>query len=166
MATYKNKAAAMDKIHDVMNNEAESVSITIGRERMETINPFVLLFYDSLLEIINEFNLSQLEIKALLKILHYMQYGNLVNISYAQIMRDIGADPTHSSRVTKRLKNAGILIDKDGHTFLNPHIVAKGKFKRNNLSDTELLEYAAEEMEKRNLKPSILTRNLKKKMTV
>lgn len=162
MATYSSKEAALDKINEAVNNGGESISVTIGRsERMEMRNPFVLLFYDSLLDIIKEFDLHFVEVKALLRILHYMEYGNLVSLSFAQIMRDIDADVTNASKVVKKLRESGILIKKDGHTFLNPHVIAKGQFKRRDQEAVELLEFSAEEMEKRGMLPNILTPNLK-----
>lgn len=165
MTTYSDKETALNKINEAVNDGGESISVTIGRsERMETLNPFVLLFYDSLLDIIKEFGLCFVEVKALLRILHYMEYGNLVSLSFAQIMRDIDADVTNASKVVKKLRDAGILIKKDGHMFLNPHIVAKGKFKRRDQEAVELLEFSAEELEKRGMLPSILTPGLKTKL--
>lgn len=164
MATYLDKTAALGKINEAVSDDAKSVSVTIGPERMETINPFVLLFYNSLLDIIDEYKLRMTEVKALLMLLNYMQYGNLVNVSWSQLMRDIGVLETNSTRIVKKLKDSGILICKDGHTFLNPHVVAKGKFRRRDNTATELLEFAADELMQRGMKPNIMTKNIKRKM--
>lgn len=155
----------LDQVQGQMDEKNSDVNVFFGKEKMEIRNSFVLLFYNSLLQIIDEYNLTKTEIKAILKILEYMQWGNLVRMSYAQLARDIGADASNSSKIIKRLKTANLLFEKDGNLYLNPHIIAKGKFKRKNDDDVKLLEYSADLLMKNTeLTPSILTKSIKQKM--
>lgn len=168
MAKYKSSSEALDDILDNiqinMNEKNSDLNLFIGKERMEICNDFVILFYNSLLNIIDEFNLSKTDIKAILKILEYMQYGNLVKMSFAQLARDINIDPTNISRVIKKLKQSQLLIEKNNNMYLNPHIIAKGRFKRKDDDAKELLEYSADLLDGTNIKPSILTQKIKDKM--
>lgn len=168
MAKYKSSSEALDdilnNIQTNMNEKNSDLNLFIGKERMEICNDFVILFYNSLLNIIEEFNLSKTDIKAILKILEYMQYGNLVKMSFAQLARDINIDPTNISRVIKKLKQSQLLIEKNNNMYLNPHIIAKGRFKRKDDDAKELLEYSAELLDGTSIKPSILTQKIKDKM--
>lgn len=168
MARYKTSESANDQIlaeiQTTMEEKNSDINVYIGKEKMEICNQFVFLFYNSLLAMIDDYNLAKNDIKAILKILEYMQYGNLVRMSFAQLARDIGVDPTNITKITRKLKKAALLIEKDGNLFLNPHVIAKGKFKRKDENDQKLLEYSAKKLTESNptLTPSILTAKLKK----
>lgn len=168
MAKYKSSSEALDEILDNiqtnMDEKNSDLNLFIGKEKMDICNDFVILFYNSLLNIIEEFNLSKIDIKAILKILEYMQYGNLIKMSFAQLARDINIDPTNISRVIKKLKNSQLLIERNNNMYLNPHIIAKGRFKRKDNDAKELLEYSAELLNGTSIKPSILTQKIKNKM--
>ena len=168
MAKYFSSEKALngilDNIQNNMDEKNSDLNIFIGKERMDIRNDFVILFYNSLLSIINEYNLSKTDIKAILKILEYMQYGNLIRMSYAQLARDIGVDPSNINKTIRKLKQSKLLIEKDSNLYLNPHVISKGKFKNKDDEAKELLEYSAQLLEDLNLEPSILTPNLRKKI--
>ena len=168
MAKYFSSEKALngilDNIQNNMDEKNSDLNIFIGKERMDIRNDFVILFYNSLLSIINEYNLSKTDIKAILKILEYMQYGNLIRMSYAQLARDIGVDPSNINKTIRKLKQSKLLIEKDSNLYLNPHVMSQGKFKNKDDEAKELLEYSAQLLEDLNLEPSILTPNLRKKI--
>lgn len=168
MAKYSSSDEALNEILDnIQNNMDEKnsdLNVFIGKEKMDICNDFVILFYNSLLNIINEYNLSKTDIKAVLQILEYMQYGNLVRMSYAQLARDIGIDPSNINKIIKKLKQSYLLIERNNNLYLNPHIIAKGRFKKKDNDAKELLEYSAELLDGTSVKPSILTKNIKNKM--
>lgn len=168
MAKYSSSEKALsgilDNIQNNMDEKNSDLNIFIGKDRMDICNDFVILFYNSLLNIINEYNLSKTDIKAILKILEYMQYGNLIRMSFAQLARDIGIDPSNINKTIKKLKQSKLLIDKESNLYLNPHVISKGKFKNKDEEARELLEYSAELLENSNISPSILTPKLRKKI--
>lgn len=168
MAKYSSSDEALNEILDNiqtnMDEKNSDLNVFIGKEKMDICNDFVILFYNSLLSIINEYNLSKTDIKAVLQILEYMQYGNLVRMSYAQLARDIGIDPSNINKVIKKLKQSYLLIEKNNNLYLNPHIIAKGRFKKKDNDAKELLEYSAELLDGTSVKPSILTHKIKHKM--
>lgn len=170
MAKYSSSENALNEILDVIQNNMDEknsdLNIFIGKEKMDICNDFVILFYNSLLSIINEYNLSKTDIKAILQILEYMQYGNLVRMSYAQLARDIGVDPSNINKTIRKLKQSNLLIERESSLYLNPHIISKGRFKRKDNNATELLEYSAKLLEDSNIAPSILTPKLRKKLNI
>ena len=169
MAKHNNIDAAMDDIKETLNENLEkgngniSVKMAVKYDKMQFANPFVIFFCASLLKIIEEYNLTRLEIKVLLRMMDVMKYGNAINVSFTQILRDIGSDPSNSSKVMKRLKDAKLIIEEGGHTFLNPHVVAKGNINENNPDDAALLEHAAAELEEIGIGPGITTKAMRKK---
>lgn len=143
-------------------DDGEPISFDVAREKADSLNPFVIMYYDSMLDIIKEYDLHQTEIKALLRLLHYMKYGNLVSISFSQIMRDIDVKETNSTRVMKKLFDSGIIIKKDGCTYLNPQILRKGKLIGRNKFGVDIIELGAEEMRKRNYGLNVGSRKARK----
>lgn len=168
MVKYSSSEGALNEILDNiqtnMDEKNSDLNVFIGKEKMDICNDFVILFYSSLLNIINEYNLSKTDIKAILQILKYMQYGNLVRMSYAQLARDIGIDPSNINKTVKKLKQSNLLIERESGLYLNPHIISKGKFKKKDDNARELLEYSAKLLEGTNITPSILTPELRKKI--
>lgn len=168
MAKYSSSGKALDKILDHiqtnMDEKNSDLNVFVGKERMDICNDFVILFYNSLLNIINEYNLSKTDIKAILQILEYMQYGNLVRMSYAQLARNIGIDPSNINKTIKKLKQSNLLIEKEGSLYLNPHVISKGKFKNKDENARDLLEYSAKLLEGSDLTPSILTPKLRENL--
>ena len=70
------------------------------------------------------------------------------------------------TRHVSKLKQAKLIIDDDGNIFLNPQIIAKGKFlQKGDENLIHLLEKGAEALEGTNVKPSILTPKMQKEKT-
>lgn len=115
------------------------VNVNIGKRRRRLLNEFVYLFYASFLEIIEAFDLQKTEIKIILKILDLMQYGNLVVLNQSSLARELKIDPRNMSKYMKKLRDSTVLIDVDGHCYINPHLLAKGKFLINGHDESEQL---------------------------
>lgn len=159
----------IENLQNLMNEKNSDVVVISQKGKMEITNNFVLCFYNSLKVLINQFNLSKTDIMAILQILEYMQYGNLVRMSYAKLARDIGIDERNISRVIRKLKAAKLLIVKDENLYLNPHIIAKGNFKRKEEIHNDVLNICADEIFKLqdegiDIEPSIMTNEIKSKI--
>lgn len=172
MSKHNTVETALDEIKDAIqegidrNGGEFNLFVSTGqkKERMNLVNPFAFLFYENLLDIIDECNLSRLEIRAILKILSYMEFGNLVRMSYSQLMRDIGSDPSNGSKVIKRLREAKVLVEVNGNTYLNPHLILKGRIKSKDAASQEVIERAADELVEFGVSPSVMTKGLEVKM--
>lgn len=158
-------ATMTEGLQDKMDETNSKVNVFVARAKMPIVNQFVLLFYQSFLFTIDEYNLSRNEIRTILKILEYAQFGNLIQLSYTKLAKDLGMDKSNCSKIMKKLKTTGLLIDEDGNMFLNPQIIAKGNFlKLDEIENERLLNKGAELLEKTiGLAPNILTRELRKK---
>lgn len=139
------------------------VNIFAMPARQPLANQFVMVFVENLLLSIDDYDLSKNDIRVLLKITSLMKFGNLVHVSWASIGSDLGISSKNISRNIKNLKDAKLLIEYDGNTYLNPQIIAKGKFLRkqgdNSLSD--ILRAGKYALEGTNLKESIVEKNEK-----
>ena len=158
-------ASTADLMQEKMDETNAQVNVFVSKSKMPIVNQFVLLFYQSFLFTIDEYNLSRNEIRTVLKILEYTQFGNLIQLSFTKIGQDLNINRANISRIFKKLKEAGLLVDDGGNLFLNPQVIAKGSFlKRDELDTERLLEKGAELMKQTiGLAPNILTDSLRKK---
>jgi len=60
-----------------------------------------MFFADSLFSTINQYDLNRTDFFAVLKIISYAQFGNLVAMSQTKLAKDIGIDKANMSRVMK-----------------------------------------------------------------
>lgn len=153
-------------IQEHLDKGNKSINVFTAPARMPIINQFCLLFYQSFLDTIDEYQLKLNDIRVILKILEKMQFGNLVKLSWSDIARSLKMNPTNINRHIKKLKDAALLIeDEGGNTYLNPQIIAKGKFLQNNedAKIIELLNLGADALDGTNIKPSIMTDKIKNK---
>ena len=96
-----------------------------------------------------------------------MKFGNLVKLSWADVARSLGIPEKNIIRHIKKLRDAHLLIDDEGgNTYLNPQIIAKGKFLQKNGDETliQLLDLGAKAMEDTAMSPNIITPNIRKKI--
>ena len=147
-----------EKIQEQMNKGNTRISVFAGATKMPIINNYALLFHTAFLQTIDEYNLALNDVRVMLKIIELMKFGNLVHISWTKIAKDLKIMPKNMSRHINKLKQAKLLLSEDGNIFLNPQIIAKGKFLQKGDDDTiKLLEKGAEALEGTNIKPNILT---------
>lgn len=74
-----------------------------------------------------ELDISKNELKVIARILNIMEFGNCFHISQAKLCRDLDIKKSNMSLVFKKLKNKGIIIDRDGDLFMNSNIFLKGQ---------------------------------------
>lgn len=151
----------LDALSQVMTDKNIDINVGAWQSKMDITNEYVLLFYINLEYIIREYKLSRNDILVILRMLHYMQYGNLLRISFTKLAKDIGIDPKNIHKTINKLKNSKLLIEFEENLYLNPHIVAKGKFKSKDEEATKLLEFSSKELDD-NITPSILTKKMRR----
>lgn len=153
---------AADKLQEQLEkNPNTSVNIYMGKARLPIANNYVILFYHALYTVIDDYDLSRNEIRTMLKILEYMQFGNLISMSQKKLGEDLKINKGRMSTIMKRLKTCGLILDDSGNLYLNPQVIAKGKFL--DKQEETLLEKGAEVLqEKLRLGPNILTEKLRK----
>lgn len=166
----------MERGTDILTKAAEAitehledkndVNVFTMPARMPIVNNFVLLFYNSFLQTIDEYNLSRNDIRVMLQIVDLMKFGNLVKLSWSEVAKMLNIPPKNMSRHINNLKSASLLIDDiHGNTYLNPQIISKGKFlkKGDNEELIRILDLGAEALEKTGRKPNIKTPRMQQK---
>lgn len=153
-----------DKVQEQMDKNNTQISIHSGPARMPIINNYALLFNTAFLQTLDDYKLTLNDVRVMLKIIEYMKFGNLVHVSWAKLAIDIGIKPQNITRHIKKLKTAKLLLDDNGNVFLNPQIIAKGKFIAKGDEDTmRLLDLGAQALEGTNIKPNIMTPKMREK---
>lgn len=152
-----------EKVQAEIDKGNTHISIFTGASKMPIINNYALLFHTAFLQTINDYNLTLNDVKVMLKIIEYMKFGNLVHLSWSKVAEDLNIKRNNITRHVSKLKQAKLIIDDDGNIFLNPQIIAKGKFlQKGDENLIHLLEKGAEALEGTNVKPSILTPKMQK----
>lgn len=170
MSTAKDSTSALeaiaDSLQETMKNGNKQVNVFTAPARMPIVNQFALIFHNNFLLTIDDYNLRLNDIRVMLKIIDLMKFGNLVKLSWSDVARSLRIDPTNMGRHIKKLKQAKLLIeDEGGNTYLNPQIIAKGKFiqEKEDQQLIKILNIGAEALEGTNIKPSIITKKIKNK---
>lgn len=155
-------------INNQLEEDKEINLINVQDFKSKPISEFVLLFAEALLATLFEYNLTLTDVKVILKIIIYAQYGNLINMSHQQLADDLNLKRQAVTRSIKNLKESNILIDIGKNTYLNPQVIAKGKirdFEREKSIEKlneNLAEIGAKKLAEINIPPSFLTKNMKK----
>lgn len=152
-----------EKIQEQMDKGNTRISVFTGASKMPIINNYALLFHTAFLQTIDDYNLALNDVRVMLKIIELMKFGNIVHISWTKVAKDLKILPKNMTRHINKLKKAKLLLDDDGNIFLNPQIIAKGKFIQHGDDETiKLLEKGAQALEGTNIKPNIITPKMKK----
>lgn len=165
----KNAEKVLDEINEKLEgNEKELTLISTTNLKYKPVNEFVILFADSLFLTIDEYDLNATDIKVILKIISYAQYGNLLQFSKKTLAKDCGLKLPNLYRSLKKLHDTSLLITVRENVYLNPQIIAKGalkKFAEAEKIDGEienLIEIGAKKMkEKLGIEPNIETKEMK-----
>jgi len=155
-----------DDLQETIDKNDTPVNVFTAPARMPIVNQFALLFHDSFLMSIDDYALTRNDIRVVLKIIELMKFGNLVKISWSDVGSSLGINRSNMSRHMANLRRARLIVDDaGGNTYLNPQIIAKGKFLQQSGDKTliEVLELGAAAIEGTRMQPSILTKNLRAK---
>lgn len=123
-------SSPVDGLLDVAKQLEQRQDVVAVYKRMtqnEYIQEFACIFFDNMSEIMEKHRLSQTEIRILLRLGKYLQFGNRVKIKQKLLSEELGISPSNISAAIKRLKTCEILLDVDGEMYFNPHLFAKGK---------------------------------------
>ncbi|MGU3245386.1 replication/maintenance protein RepL [Enterobacter hormaechei] len=118
-----------DSLNEIVEDEKDnndirlSVTTIVNKEkRISLRGEFVIAFTDNILEL----NLTNNEFKILVYILKIMEFGNLIGLSQKKVGEDLGLNKSTVSKVYGTLKEKKVLIDHNGHLYINSNIFAKG----------------------------------------
>lgn len=92
-------------------------------------NHFVLAFVENMLELAR-LGVSKREWEVLAYILKQMEFGNLVAFSQAACARDLSLCTSTVSTIFKSLRTKGVLVETNGHLFVNSNLFMKGLMPR------------------------------------
>lgn len=89
---------------------------------------YVHAFTQNLMKL--EDNLSGSEFKILFYFCDLMQHGNLLLINFSQsvLAKDLSMSQANISKCLKKLREKKILIEENGHTFINSNLFLKGQY--------------------------------------
>ena len=120
------------------------VTTIVQNEKKVSLKEQFVMAFTSNLRALAELNISQNELKVITYILEVMEYGNLISINQTSIAKELNLHKSNVSYVFKKLIAKNILIKKDGHTFMNSNLFAKGlnhkltEERRNNLRTAQV----------------------------
>ncbi|WP_338506945.1 DNA-binding protein [Erwinia aphidicola] len=107
---------------DITNIYSRKENIKSIRKDVDYVHMFTKNFQQ-----LAELDISKNELKVIARILNIMEFGNCFHISQAKLCRDLDIKKSNMSLVFKKLKNKGIIIDREGDLFMNSNIFLKGQ---------------------------------------
>lgn len=128
------------------NNEGINLNakVYVEKEKKTSLKKdFVITFVENL-EALAKLNLKPNEFRIIVEIIKVMEYGNLINLSQSTIAKNLNLAKSNVSYYFKNLKKKNILVEKDGHVFMNSNIFSKGlahrldEEKRKNLRSAQV----------------------------
>lgn len=122
------------KIEDGLSRIDDAVVIVAGK-RESVSEPFVIMFYDALYNIIQENKITMTDIRVLLGICGLTRFGNCVNMSQMGLAEALKINKSNVSKSIKKLTENHILISSKLGLFINPALIIKGKLSE---IDTEI----------------------------
>lgn len=123
-----NTAQQLKMARNIIEGKKINSSTNITAEDSKTVSfdqPFVYQFTSNF-RVLSDMDISKNEMRVLSYILELMDYGNLINVSQASICKELKIASGNMSNIFKKLKEKGVLIDREGHLFVNSNIFAKG----------------------------------------
>lgn len=149
--------------------EGKDLNVFMSRNlKGRPLNEFVLLFADSLFMAIDDeqYKIGLREIKVILRIIHYAQYGNLISFPRKKIMEETKLSSVSLSKALRKLTDSGILMSVDDGLYLNPQVIAKGRLHdyESNEELENITEIGARVLAKTlKSEPNIKTKKMRKK---
>lgn len=129
---------------DKSNGVNLNAKVYVEKEKKTSLKKdFVIAFVDNL-EALAKLNLKPNEFRIIVEIVKVMEYGNLINLSQSTIAKNLNLAKSNVSYYFKNLKKKNILVEKDGHVFMNSNIFSKGlahrldEEKRKNLKSAQV----------------------------
>lgn len=120
------KKTTTEKIEDGLNSIDNAVVIVAGK-REAVSEPFVIMFYDALADIIKANKLTMSDMKVLLGICGITRFGNCISMSQQGLAEALEVDKAVVSRSIKKLTLHKVLINSQLGLFINPALIIKGK---------------------------------------
>lgn len=110
----------------IANGGSVKVNNNFNLDRKATVKADFVLAFTSNLRQLAELNISQNELKIITYILEVMEYGNLICINQSSIAKALNLAKSNVSYNFKKLREKKILIEKNGHLFMNSSLFQKG----------------------------------------
>lgn len=115
-----------DQVRDLAKDGASIEATTyIKRKRPKIEQEFVIAFIENL-QALADLDLSSRQFKVMLYMLRAMEFGNLLMLNQKKMAQDLKIDSGNLSRDLKALRLKKVLIEVDGHTYVNSCLFAKG----------------------------------------
>ncbi len=116
-----------DRVRELLeNNTAVKITTHIAKDKKATIKSEFVIAFPENLQVLADMKISPRELKVIAYLLQVMQFGNLLSFSQKQACTDLIIDKASMSRIFKSLKKKGVLIDNNGHTYVNSNLFSKG----------------------------------------
>lgn len=125
----------MSKVFDDSTDKEANVNVIKSKKKAETNESFVIFFFKKFAAAIIENNLGKTDLLVLLKVLEYVSWGNVINLTQETIADDLGLKQQQISRSFKKLVDADIFIREKKSLFVNPNYMCMGDLYKSTETD-------------------------------
>lgn len=132
----KDFSVAFDVVSDLasavkrVEADGSDVIVHAARAREQVSEPFVLLFYESISELVIDEKISMGDMKVVLGVCQIARFGNLISLNQAALAGMLKMHKVSVSRSIKKLTEMNVLIKSDLGLFINPTLIVKGALNK------------------------------------
>ena len=115
-----------DQVRDLANGGSPIEATTFIRRKQPKIQQEFVIAFTENLRVLADLGLSSRQIKVMVYMLDAMEFGNLLMLNQKKMAEDLKIDSGNLSRDLKSLRSKSVLVEKNGHTYINSNLFAKG----------------------------------------
>jgi predicted transcriptional regulator len=124
ITTGKDLAEYLDK------NKDEEIKLFKGKMKAKPNKPFSMIFESSFSELLSKHNFCNTDFRVLFKVMEYVSFGNVINLTQQTIADDLNIKQQQVSRSFKKLEEAEVFFKHKGSLFMNPNYINKGDLNK------------------------------------
>lgn len=116
----------LTKAEEIQEKHPVKVTTIISADKRKTVKSEFVLSFTNNLKALASLNITARELKVITYILDAMEFGNLFSLNQTAMAKELDLKQPNISLIMKRLKEKGIILDVNGHLYMNSNIFCKG----------------------------------------
>lgn len=123
-------ASASKKVEQMRQKGNVKVNVFASKEVPQSLEEglnYCVMFIENMQKLMEDFELTNMELRVLFYILDKMKMGNLFSINQKRLAEQFKTSAPAISRYIKNLQKKGVVVvDEDGNKFINSTLFLKG----------------------------------------
>jgi predicted transcriptional regulator len=120
---------------ETSNDKNANVNVIKSKKKANVNEDFVIFFFEKFSRSIINSKISMSDLLVLLKVLEYVSWGNVINLTQQTVADDLNMKQQQVNRSFKKLEKACIFIRAKKSLFINPNYMCMGDLNKSTESE-------------------------------